>query len=665
MQARLARLLLCDRSKSLKSKGDPAPALRPEAAAKAPKVTEALLPGDLQLRLLATSDLHAHLMPHDYYSGTVTNRLGLARTASLIASARAEVENCLLFDNGDFLHGSPLGDFIALSHGLQQGQIHPMVMAMNHLGYDAGTLGNHEFNYGLDFLTTALAGAEFPVVAANVFNNNGKTPATPFVPPYVILNRSVRDTSGVAHPLKIGVIGFTPPQIMLWDQHHLAGKLTTRDIVETATNAVPQMQQQGADLIIALSHAGIGLGHATGELENVSTALARIAGIDVVIAGHVHLVFPSDDFAHTADVDPVLGTLCGKPAVMPGFHGSHLGVIDLRLRLQAGRYKIHHHRAKVMPIWQRGADGREMAKVETDSALAELVSPAHIQTLNWVNRPIGQTPMPLNSFFALLTEAPALQLVAAAQAQHVETTLQSTPYAQLPILAAVAPFKAGGRGGPENYTDVPAGDVMLRNAADLYIYPNTSAAIRLSGAEIADWLDYAAGIFNQIVADDKDAPLINPDFPSFNFDMIFGLRFQIDLGKPPRFDLRGTLINPNSRRIVDLRYNDRPLDPLAEFAVATNSHRIAANAGFLRPGSLQILFQSPDTNLDVVRRYFASAAEKRFGPSLNRRFLAMPGTTVTFDTSPKALAHVSDVAPLQIEPLCQLPNGFMRFRLHL
>lgn len=619
----------------------------------------------IHLRLLATSDLHANIMPFDYYSGMASNRLGLARTASLIAAARGEAKNCLLFDNGDFLHGSPLGDYIAQSRGVDSSQVHPMIAAMNHLRYDAAALGNHEFNYGLAFLTKSLADANFPVLAANVFLKIGVKQGQTLVPPYVMLNRSVIDSEGNAHPIKIGVIGFTPPQIMHWDHQHLVGQLTTEDMVSSANIHVPQMLKEGADLIIALSHSGIGPALAYPAMDHASTALAKVNGIDALVAGHVHLVFPSTDFARTADIDPDQGTLCGKPAVMPGFYGSHLGVIDLVLSHDGAAFKVMEHTSKARPILQLDADGGETALVGSLPDLVELISPAHLETLDWANRPIGQTDVPLHSFFALLTEAPALQIVAAAQALHVKTMLAPTPFSGLPILASVAPFKAGGRGGPENYTNVPAGNVMLRNAADLYSYPNTSAALRMTGAEIADWLEYAAGIFNQITPASQDAALINPEFASFNFEMIFGLRFEIDLSMPPKFDLRGSVINPESRRIVGLTYQDAPLNPSATFALGTNSYRISATGGIQHPYNNQVLFQSPLSNLDVVLRYFSTPQTTVLCPTNTRRFSAMPGTTVTFDTSPKALAHMSDVAPMVIEPIGLQPNGFMRFRLHL
>ena len=648
------------------SKNAFAPTLGPDREAQ----DRSLLPDttmqcDVHLRLLATSDLHVNILPYDYYAGASTDRLGLARTASLIVAARAEVENCLLFDNGDFLQGSPMGDYMAQSRGLVDGDTHPMITAMNHLGYDAGTLGNHEFNYGLEFLNMSLAGAKFPIVAANICLSDGLTPGKTFVPPYVILNRTVVDKLGAKHPIKIGVIGFTPPQILIWDHRHLHGKLTTQDIVDAAAAYVPQMQNEGVDLIIALSHSGIGPIEATPRMENASTALARIAGIDVVIAGHSHLVFPSDDFSRSDFVDPVNGTLCGKPAVMPGSYGAYLGVIDLFLSIESGHYKIREHKTEARPIWHRDALGNETALVESHAGIVNITTAVHQQTVEWTSKPIGHTDLPLHSFFALLTETPALELVAAAQVLHVKTALSTTPFAHLPVLASVAPFKAGGRGGPKNYTSVPAGEMLLRHASDLYIHPNTSAAIRVSGAEIANWLEYAVGIFNQIPPGSSDVPLINADFPSFNFDMIFGLRFQIDLALPARFDVRGSLMNPESHRIVGLTYLGAPLNPKQDFAIATNSYRVAANRDHVSQDKGRVIYQSTQSNLDLVLQYFASGKVNLPAEHSNRRFASMPGTTVTFDTSPAALAHIEDLQDMRIEPIGLTAAEFLRFRLYL
>lgn len=619
----------------------------------------------IHLRLLATSDLHVHILPHDYYSGLGSDRLGLARTASLIDLARRETANCLLFDNGDFLQGSPLGDYIAQSGGLGSGDVHPILATMNYLRYDAATLGNHEFSHGLDFLIKSLAGATFPVVSANVHFAADHQQTAPLVPPYVLLDRQVIDQQGQSHSIKIGVIGFAPPQIMIWDRHHLAGKLTTRDIIAAANADVPQMRREGADLVIALSHSGIGADVASDNMENASTVLASIAGIDAVITGHSHLVFPSDDFTSTDKIDAIQGTLCGKPAVMPGFYGSHLGVIDLYLERRGNGYVVLSHRSEARPIWVRDKTGAARALVPDHPGVFRVASKAHQAALTWASKPVGQSSAPLNSFFALITQSPAITLVAAAQAQHAANMLADTAFADLPVLASVAPFKAGGRGGPDNYTDVPAGEMLLRHAADLYIHPNTSAAIRMTGAEMLGWLEFAAGLYNQIQPGSQDSPLINPDFPSFNFDTICGLGFQIDLSQPSRFDERGNLINPHSQRIRNLSYAGQPLDPFASFAIATNSYRIAANSGVLPPDENRIMYQSNQSNRDVLLRYLAQNGTLPDVAPSGWGFVPMRNTTVTFDTSPKALSHLAGLPPLQVTAIGPTQTGFMRFRLNL
>jgi len=221
------------------------------------------------------------------------------RTAALIARARAEVANSLLFDNGDFLQGTPLGDYIA-QRGLSEGQVHPMIAAMNAVGYDGATLGNHEFNFGLDFLLRAISHAEFPIVSANVALRLGATPEQDqtLLPPSMILHRTLRDETGAPCPIRIGVIGFLPPQIIAWDRKHLAGQIDTRDIVETARAHVPKLRAEGADIVIALAHTGIGSGTAATSGEHAVVPLASVPGIDAILAGHSHLTFPSPEFPH-------------------------------------------------------------------------------------------------------------------------------------------------------------------------------------------------------------------------------------------------------------------------------------------------------------------------------------------------------------------------------
>ena len=202
----------------------------------------------VHLRIMETTDLHVHIYPYDYYSDREVDTVGLARTAAHIANVRAEATNSMLVDNGDFLQGNPMGDYMAYEKGMKDGDIHPMIAAMNAVGFDASTLGNHEFNYGLDFLMKSVAGANFPIVSANVVKNAAASPTgdDTLLPPYVILDRTVTDGSGNPHQIRVGLIGFVPPQIMTWDHRHLEGNVTARDIVDTASAYIPQMKEEGA-----------------------------------------------------------------------------------------------------------------------------------------------------------------------------------------------------------------------------------------------------------------------------------------------------------------------------------------------------------------------------------------------------------------------------------
>lgn len=209
----------------------------------------------VDLRIMSTTDLHTNLVNYDYYQDKESQKIGLAKTAVLIEEAKKENPNTVLVDNGDVIQGTPLGTYKAIVKPVAENEEHPMYQAMNALGYDASTLGNHEFNYGLDYLKKIIATANLPILNANVLDFKTHQPV---FKTYDIITKTFKDSTGRSVALNIGITGIVPPQILNWDKANLEGKVTVKDSVKAIEEIVPTMRAKGADVILVLSHSGIG-----------------------------------------------------------------------------------------------------------------------------------------------------------------------------------------------------------------------------------------------------------------------------------------------------------------------------------------------------------------------------------------------------------------------
>ncbi|MDW6002816.1 bifunctional 2',3'-cyclic-nucleotide 2'-phosphodiesterase/3'-nucleotidase [Vibrio mangrovi] len=624
----------------------------------------------VHLRIIETTDIHANVMDYDYYKDKPSEKIGLLRAASLVRKAREENPNALLVDNGDLIQGSPMGDYMA-ARGIKPGEIHPVYKAMNLLGYEVGNIGNHEFNYGLKYLRETLNDADFPYINANIFD--AKTDQHYFRP-YLIKSYTLTDTEGKSQSLKVGYIGFTPPQIMVWDKKNLSGNVYTKDIKATAEALIPQMKQEGADVIIAIPHSGISTDPYRVGAENSVYYLSEVPGIDAITFGHAHAVFPGKGFDHLPDVDNHKGTIHGVAAVMPGRWGSHVGIIDLTLEKKNHQWQVTDSKSEARPIYDNTA---HHALVSADPQLRQAVQSDHLATQQFVNQPIGRASDKMYSYLALVQDDPTIQIVNMAQKAYVERMIQGDPDLDgLPVLAAAAPFKAGGRkNDPSNYTEVEAGQLTFRNAADLYLYPNTLVALKISGRELKEWLECSAGQFRQIDPN-KEEPqyLINWDgFRTYNFDVIDGIQYQIDITQPARYDGDCQLIHPDAGRIDHLSYQGKPVQENQQFIVATNNYRAYGNK-FPGTGASHVAFDAPDENRAILASYITQMSKQdgEVHPKADNNWHLAPLQTskildIRFETAPgeKASQFIQQYGRYPMKQIMTDDTGFAVYQIRL
>ena len=573
------------------------------------------------LALLESTDLHTTVRSYDYFKLAEDKSIGLERLATLIRQARAEFPNSLLIDNGDTIQGTVLADYQATISPVPCNQALAIHKAMNALGYDVGGVGNHEFNYGLSFLgrvtgnafdvdVTAgeanprsqhCTGPSFPLVLANVVSARTNQP---LFKPYTILTRTLqaKDPQGnaVTGQIRVGVIAFAPPYIMAWDKRWLEGKVYTTGLYETASRYVKEMKAQGADLVVVVSHGGLDASTYAAGMENGSYYLAFVKDVDALLLGHSHQVFPlatsKQAQFNLPNVDKVNGTVFGVPTVMGNFWGKHLGVIDLALTFDGTSWSVD--RSKTTSVARPTQDPVTKAFVDPDPTVAPLVEAEHQATIAYVKTPIGTTGFRMTTYFADVGEVGAVQIVNQAQQAYVAGYLEANlpQYASLPVLSVSAPFKSGFGGGTD-YTDVAAGPMAINNAADLYLYPNTVYAVKVTGATLKAWLEKAAGRFNQIDPTMAAPQQLVSSFPGYNFDLFTSpdVSYEIDVTQPL------------GSRIRNFTYKAVAVDPAQEFVVATNNYRGSGGGGFL--DGTNVILASPDTNRDVLIAYIKNTVK--------------------------------------------------------
>ena len=535
-----------------------------------------------ELVVLGTTDLHGYVMPYDYLTVEEVSDYGAAKTFTLIKMARELYNNTILIDTGDAIQGSVLAEREARIDPIKMGDTPSIIKAMNIMDYDVVGIGNHEFNFGLEYLDLAIASADFPMISANLYNEETQELR---YDPYVILEREV---DGI--PIKIGVIAFLPPEIMMWDRVLLEGKVYAEPIVDAAAKYVPKLREEGVDLVIVSLHQGS---------SDAEAILENVEGIDAIIMGHSH--------------GKIADKIDGVPVTMAGSWGNSLGLIHFHLLNIDGEWEVF---SSCPQLWHVDE------KVEAAPEIVEAVKEQHEATIDYVMAPVGTTAVPIKGYFSRVIDNEVTQLVNEAQLWYVKEYFKGTEYESMPLLSAAAPFRTN--------TSVDAGDVRIMNAADIYIYSNTLHVVKVNGLELKGWLEKSAENFNQIDPNSTEEQNLLARFSSYNFDVIEGIDYQIDVR------------NPVGQRIVNLTYEGEEIEDDMEFLVVTNNYR--AGGGGYHLVDADIVLSSTVENRSVIIDYIIEKGTINPTPSYNWSISPFESAgRITFTSNQEAASLIDEL----------------------
>ena len=502
--------------------------------------------------IVATTDVHGRLIGWDYVRDAAAPG-GLARVATAVETLRARYPGMLvLVDAGDLLQGNPFATFYGR---YDKRQPHPIVDAMNALQYDVVTPGNHDFDFGVDFLRRAASQATYRYVSANVHDSVGGL----VFPPTVLLPRG---------SLKVGVTGFTTPGVMLWDRTQLAGRVSVRRIAGAASTALASLQSQGADLKVVLMHSGFGESSydTTGVgAENAAAALATVnPKPDLVVVGHTHREMR----------DTVIN---GVHFVQPRNWAQSISVVHVWLSREqgAGSWKVTNVRADIIPL----------ANVPEQARFVRRLDGVHGAARLWAATPLGRATPGFDARYARAQDTPVLDFINEVQRRRSGAQLSA---------AAAFDVQAG----------LPEGEVHQREVLGIYPYENTLRAVKISGQQLREFLEHSARYFRGY---GPNQPIINDSVPGYNFDVVSGVVYNIDLSRPVGLRIRG------------LAYEGRIVQPSDSFTMAVNSYRQVGGGGYSMLSRARVVYDKGEDIrellVDEIRRAGTLQAANYLRPS--------------------------------------------------
>ncbi|MEU1269917.1 5'-nucleotidase C-terminal domain-containing protein [Streptomyces sp. NPDC005799] len=531
--------------------------------------------------ILGTTDLHSHVFDWDYYkdaaySDKAGNSVGVARVATLIKQQREAKgeEHVLLVDAGDIIQGTSLAYYFARVDPItgkdgKKGPKHPMAVAMNHMRYDAAALGNHEFNYGIETLRKFEKQCHFPLLGANALDAKTLRPA---FHPYAVKRICVPG----APDIKVGILGLTNPGIALWDKDNVSGKMVFPGLVEQAKKYVPRLRALGCDVVFLTDHSGLdgstSWGDALPYVENASNLVAeQVPGIDAILVGHTHKEVSSYTVKNAETGEDVLLS-------EPYCWGYRLTVFDFELELHHGRWKVTKKVAQTL----------DPKGVEEDPEITKLLKADHDLVVKYVNTAVGTCTQDLPAAESCWKDVPIMDFIHQVQMQSVKAGLSASD-AALPLISVAAPFS--------RTADIPAGSVTIKDIAGLYIYDNTLYGKKLTGAQLKDYLEYAAKYYYQVPSGTKvdTATLTNANnFWDYMYDTAAGVSYDIDIAQP------------EGSRIKNLTYNGTAVADDQVFVVAVNNYRANGGSGYPHIASADIAYSSTNEIRQLMIDYVTS-----------------------------------------------------------
>jgi 2',3'-cyclic-nucleotide 2'-phosphodiesterase/3'-nucleotidase len=521
-----------------------------------------------KLSILGTTDLHGNVYNWDYFKNAEFddaqhNDIGVAKVKTVIDRERAARSHpVLVLDAGDTIQGTPLAYYYAKVQPIGGSTIHPMARAMNLIGYDAAALGNHEFNYGIPLLRTFESQLNFPLLGANAVDPVTKRPV---FPPYVI--KRVKVDRGP--DLTVGILGLTNPGIAIWDKANVEGKMEFPGLVEQAKKFVPELKAKGCDVVIVSAHSGDITGSSYGDalpyVENASTLVAQeVADVDAILVGHAHLDIPNREVSSKVTPDKKV-VLCE-----PFFWGKRVAVFDLELERKGNRWSITSITSDTLPT----------NTAEADPEVAAAVQQQHATVVKYVNSVVGTSAVAMSAARSVVEDVPIIDFVNFVQADAVKAGLTGAD-ASLPVLSEAAPFNRA--------ASFPAGNVTIRDVAGLYIYDNTLLGVKLTGAQVKDYLEYSMRYFKQVsgpgpftTAAVTNAVYNGATTPDYNFDSVAGL------DAPLTYDV--DIAQPIGSRVTNLQYDGAAIDPAQEFVLAINNYRQSGGGGFPHVSTAPVVY---------------------------------------------------------------------------